>query len=116
MTVVRSPWIENLERIHNHMERYCTRCVERKDLTCWTVTQESLEKHLRDHDSRGYRSKGYLNRYEASYLVKINPDWQHVEKLRVLKTSSTPHTASDATEYWSHEGILAHWNGSRFRR
>lgn len=116
MVVLRAPWIENRERIHNHMERYCTRCVETKDFTCWTVTQESLEKHLQDHDLRRYRAKGYLIQYEANSVVQINPDWPHVETLRVLKTSSTPLTASDATEYWSHEEILARWNGSRFRR
>lgn len=114
MTVVRSPQLDYRERLPR-WGRYCVACQE-WDFRCWlTVTVETLERHLMDHERNPvyFKKKVPLEFSDTdTNEMQLNSKWPHVERRLVCKSGKS---GPRWKELWAHDDILARWNGRRFR-
>ena len=114
MTVVRSPQLDYRKRVP-HWGRYCVACQE-QDFSCWlTYTVETLEEHLVEHE----RSPGKfsIEKVPLEYsdarrrVLLLNSKWPRTERLLVCKWDKL---RGCSKEHWTHDDILARWNGRKF--
>jgi hypothetical protein len=113
MTIVRSPQLDYHERVPR-WGRYCVAC-QCQDFRCWlTYTVGTLEGHLVEHEKG---SSHFIEKVPLEYSntwkrePQLNSKWPCTEKLVVCKTDKSRQCSK---EHWTHDDILARWNGCKF--
>lgn len=115
MTMVIAPWfIRHLQRVQ-WIGRYCNRCIQVRDFGAWLVQRSIFGDHLREHKSgRIPADRGPQHHLFRESRVHFNTEWPNVEELTVLKTQTALAASFDSEKHWSHEELLARWNGRAF--
>jgi hypothetical protein len=113
MTIVRSPQLDYHERVPR-WGRYCVACQE-QDFRCWlTYNVGTLEGHLVEHERS---SSNFVEKVPLEYSdvwereLQLNNKWPHTERLLVCKTDRL---GNCSREHWTHDDILARWDGYKF--
>jgi hypothetical protein len=113
MTVVLAPLMDRCERVPR-WGRYCVSC-QPYDFECWDIhTLDSMEEHLLQHESGGEFPKRIPLDFGGTWdgELQFNKDWPYVEKRLVSRWDRSFHRHRG---YWTHEEILARWDGYGFK-